>query len=115
MRRLLLSVVLFVSSFAIAHETKEKHAHAKYFENNVGGATVITDRQNWCRSTNSFDGYAWGSNGGAVKFCWVPRGNKVLVKFEGENDTGVWPMEIFQDLDDEPDLNILFPVNERGS
>lgn len=115
MRRLFISIALFVSSIATAHEYAEKHAHAKYFDNNVGGKTVITDRQKWCGSINAFDGYAWGSNGGAIKFCWVPRGDRVLVKFEGENDTGIWPMEVFQDLEQEPDMNTLFPVNERGS
>ena len=115
MRRLILALAFLVTPIAFAHDYAEKHVHAKYFKNNVGGWTVITDRTKWCGGMKAFDGYAFSSGGEKIRFCWVPRGNAVLVKFEGENETGVWPMESFEDLDPElePDLNVLFPENSK--
>ena len=47
MRRLLLLLAFLATPFAIAHDNAEKHVHAKYFKNNVGGWTVITDKTKW--------------------------------------------------------------------
>lgn len=115
MRSLILALAILATPFALAHDFAEKHVHAKYFHNNVGGWTVITDKQKWCGALNAFDGYAFSSAGDKTRFCWVPRGNAVLVKFEGEKDTGVWPMDSFEDLEPElePDVNVLFPENSK--
>lgn len=115
MRRLILAVALFVTSFAFAHDDAEKHVHAKYFKNNVGGWTVITDKTRWCGAMKAFDGYAFSSAGDKTRFCWVPRGDMVLVRFENERDTGMWPMAAFEDLppEQEPDVNAMFPENAK--
>lgn len=115
MRSLILALAILATPFALAHELAEKHVHAKYFKNNVQGWTVITDKTKWCGGMNAFDGYAFSAAGDATRFCWVPRGDKVLVKFEGSNDTGMWPMDSFEDLEPElePDVNVLFPENTK--
>ena len=115
MRRLILALAFLVAPIAFAHELAEKHVHAKYFKNNVGGWTVITDKQKWCGAMNAFDGYAFSSAGDKTRFCWVPRGDMVLVRFEGERDTGMWPMASFEDLppEQEPDVSVLFPENAK--
>lgn len=115
MRRLLLLLAFLATPFAIAHDNAEKHVHAKYFKNNVGGWTVITDKTKWCGAMQAFDGYAFSAAGDKTRFCWVPRGDMVLVRFEGERDTGMWPMQAFEDLppEQEPDVNTLFPENAK--
>ena len=116
MRRLLLLLsLLLVAPVSIAHWEGEAHHHSKYFKNNVGGLTVITTRDTWCKAIGAHDGYAFSSAGDKIRFCWVLRGDKVLVKFEGNNETGMWPMEVFEDLphDQEPDMNAMFPVNAK--
>lgn len=113
MRHLFLLVALLVTSLSSAHEQEEKHVHAKYFDNNVGGKTIITDRSKWCGAIGANDGYAYGASGEKVRFCWVIKGDGVWVQFEGGKDSGVWPLSAFKDMDEVPDVNIMFPENPK--
>ena len=115
MRRLILAVALFVTSLAFAHDHEEKHIHAKYFDNNVGGKTIITDSTKWCGNVGGHDGYAYSAAGDKIRFCWTIRSDMVLVRFEGESETGMWPAAVFQDMPHgtEPDVDTMFPVNPK--
>lgn len=117
LRNILIVVAVLFSGIAIGQED-EKY-HAMYFDNNKGGKTIITDRYEYCAKLNMFDGYAYSKDfEEVVKFCWVPRGDAVLVLFDGKpatQPTTVWPMMAFKVLNEEPDLNILFSKNKQGS
>lgn len=72
------------------------------FQNNAGGWTVITTRDQYCGARGMNDGYAFGKDT-YVRFCWTRRSNAILVVFEtGEN--GAWPAESFELLPTEPEF-----------
>jgi len=97
---------------AFAHECEEcdksgkPHCHALFFENNRGGLTIITDRTDRCGSVKMMDGYAFSSTNEYVEFCWIPRGDAVLVKFP-DMEPGIWPSQAFKPLYVEPDVSHL--------
>ena len=92
-----LAVVLsLISCYSFAQE-------AAGFENNAGGWTVITTRDQYCAPIGLNDGYAFGKEA-YIRFCWTRRGNAILAVFEnGENRT--WPAASFQLLDVEPEFS----------
>lgn len=108
-------IVALTATVAWAHECPEcnsetvVHYHAMFFQNNVGGLTVITDRNEHCGSVDMMDGYAFDGNQLLQRFCWVPRGAAVMVKFPGL-DTGMWPFKSFEPMYDEPDISKFIEV-----
>ena len=99
MKKLAAVILSLVTCYSFAKE-------AAGFQNNAGGWTVITTRDNYCASMNMSDGYAFGGDV-YVRFCWIKRNNAILTVFEsGEN--GIWPVEAFEVLDVEP----LFKNNQ---
>lgn len=79
------------------------------FSNNVGGKTVITDHQTFCKSMNAYDGFAWNEDKSKYsRFCWVPSGagNSVDVIFP-DGHSARWPMEIFTKDEVEPDVSFI--------
>jgi hypothetical protein len=90
-----LAVVLsLISCYSFAQE-------AAGFQNNAGGWTVITTRDQYCGARGMNDGYAFGTES-YLRFCWTRRNNAILVVFEtGENKT--WHVDSFHLLDVEPE------------
>ena len=96
MKRLAAIVLLLITCYSFADESK-----AAGFKNNAGGWTVITDRNQYCSTLNMNDGYAFGTDS-YVRFCWLQRGNAILVVFEtGENRA--FPAASFEILTSEPE------------
>ena len=106
------ALALLLSLTAFAHECEEcdnpgkPHYHAMFFENNRGGLTIITDKNKNCGGFQMMDGYAFSAENEYVEFCWIPRGEAVLVKFP-DMEPGVWPFEAFKPLYEEPDISHL--------
>ena len=63
---LVAALALLLSLTAFAHECEEcdrpgkPHYHAMFFDNNRGGLTIITDRQEHCGGMKMMDGYVSG-------------------------------------------------------
>jgi hypothetical protein len=96
MKKLVAIVLSLISCYSFAEESQ-----AAGFKNNAGGWTVITTRDHYCAGLGMNDGYAFGTDS-YVRFCWIRRGNAILVVFEnGENRT--WPAESFELLPSEPE------------
>jgi hypothetical protein len=96
MKKLVAVVLLLITCYSFADDSQ-----AAGFQNNAGGWTVITTRDQYCSVMDMHDGYAFGTES-YVRFCWTRRGNAILVVFEsGENRT--WPAESFQLLPTEPE------------
>jgi hypothetical protein len=75
------------------------------FQNNAGGWTIITPRDQYCGGMNMSDGYAFGKDGAMyTRFCWVQRGNAILALLEN-NETRTWPVASFEMLAAEPEVN----------
>jgi len=91
-----LAVVLsLISCYSFANE-------AAGFQNNAGGWTVITTRDQYCGARGMNDGYAFGTES-YIRFCWVRRANAILAVFEtGDNRT--WPAASFELLAIEPEF-----------
>lgn len=91
-----LAVVLsLISCYSFANE-------AAGFQNNAGGWTVITTRDQYCGTRGMNDGYAFGTEA-YVRFCWTRRSNAILAVFEtGDNRT--WPAASFELLATEPEF-----------
>jgi len=92
-----LAVILsLISCYSFAEE-------AAGFQNNSGGWTVITTRDQYCGSKDMNDGYAFGINSYA-RFCWTRRSSSILSVFE-TGETGVWHIDSFTLLPVEPEYN----------
>lgn len=90
-----LAVVLsLISSYSFAEE-------AAGFQNNAGGWTVITIRDQYCGAKGMNDGYAFGADSYA-RFCWTRRSNAILVVFES-GESGTWHVDSFKLLTEEPE------------
>lgn len=89
----------FLPSFVMAEGSE-----AAGFQNNMGGWTVITSREQYCGALSMYDGYAFGS-GHYVRFCWVKKGNAILALLEN-NDTSIWPIVAFEVLEKEPEIDM---------
>lgn len=101
LKPLLAVVLLSVASAA--------NADSYSFRNNVGGQTVITDHQTFCKSMNAFDGFAWNDDKSKyTRFCWVPSGagDSVDVIFP-DGHSSRWPMSIFTKDEVEPDVSFV--------
>lgn len=97
MKRLAAVVLSVITCYSSAEESQ-----AAGFQNNAGGWTVITTRDQYCGDRGMNDGYAFGKDT-YVKFCWTRRNNAILVVFEtGEN--GMWSVDSFQILTTEPEF-----------
>ena len=73
------------------------------FENNMGGWTVIANRNQYCGGMSMYDGYAFGK-GLFTRFCWIKRGDSILAVLE-DGETRVWPIQSFELMSVEPDIN----------
>jgi hypothetical protein len=90
-----LAVVLsLISCYSFAEE-------AAGFQNNAGGWTVITTRDQYCGAKGMNDGYAFGADSYA-RFCWTRRSNAILVVFES-GESGTWHVDSFKLLTEEPE------------
>lgn len=90
-------IALLFPVLAIAEEHQ-----AAGFQNNAGGWTVITTRDQYCGARNMNDGYAFGKDS-YVRFCWTRKNNAISVVFEsGEN--GIWSVDSFELLSTEPEF-----------
>jgi len=111
MKKILVAALMALSAFAWAHDCPEcddpgkQHYHAMFFANNVGGLTVITSDTKHCAGMQMMDGYAYGTDGADfVRFCWIPRGDAVLVKFPNM-EPGIWPFSAFEPMWEQPDIS----------
>lgn len=93
-------VALMLPLIAIADEYPE----AAGFQNNAGGWTVIANRDQYCKSKDMRDGYAFGADSKTVvRFCWMLQGERVMVVFE-DGQTGFWSIKSFEYLSKEPEV-----------
>lgn len=93
-------VALLLPLIAVA----EEYPQAAGFENNAGGWTIIANRDQYCRSRDMRDGYAFGADKKTVvRFCWMLQGERVMVVFEDGN-SGFWSLKSFEYLEKEPEV-----------
>lgn len=93
-------VALLLPLIAVA----EEYPQAAGFENNAGGWTIIANRDQYCRSKDMRDGYAFGADKKTVvRFCWMLQGERVMVVFEDGN-SGFWSIKSFEYLEKEPEV-----------
>jgi hypothetical protein len=77
------------------------------FENNVGGWTIITNRDEHCGSRGMHDGYAYAASGTHLtQLCWLIRGERVLAVLE-TGEPLFWSVRSFQLLEYEPDVQAV--------
>jgi hypothetical protein len=96
MKYLAAIVLLVTTCYSFAEDSK-----AAGFQNNAGGWTVITTRDQYCGDRNMNDGYAFGKES-YIRFCWTRRSNAILVVFE-TGETGTWHVDSFELLSTEPE------------
>lgn len=101
MKRLIAALIaLIATGIAAADESQ-----AAGFENNAGGWTIITNRDQYCSKLQMRDGYAFGKDGKDYeRFCWVQRGNAILA-LPSSNEMITWPVSVFEMLAEEPEIN----------
>lgn len=96
MKRLAAVVLLLITCYSFADDSQ-----AAGFQNNAGGWTVITTRDQYCGSRDMHDGYAFGTSS-YVRFCWTRRSNAILVVFDG-GEIRSWHVDSFTLLPSEPE------------
>jgi hypothetical protein len=97
-----LIAALFV--LATAANATAQELQVAGFENNFGGWTIITNRDERCGSRGMNDGYAYGAGGAHLtQLCWVIQGEKVLAVLE-TGEPFLWSVRAFETLEAEPDI-----------
>jgi len=98
MKRLAAVVLLLITCYSFAD------SQAAGFQNNAGGWTVITTRDQYCGSRDMHDGYAFGTST-YVRFCWTRRSNAILAVFE-DGEIRSWHVDSFSLLPSEPEYKV---------